>query len=416
MISINEFVRKLKAELGDWMSRRIEDQLETEVEAWLHRRPHERRQGMERRGTGAVCCRCATRHAQAFSRNGHRPRQLVTTVGVLTFWLPRVVCDCGGSVHIPFSILSPYQRWWQDVVEQVDRWANLGLSLRQMQHEIGDQMHTQVGLRTLNNRVQTVAEPVEMTLTSVPPIIMLDAIWVTLLAPTGTSQEDKIGRQRVMKVGEQVCILVALGLYPQSQRWGILGWILADSESQAAWERLLLPLEERGLYRQRGVELFIHDGDKGLIAALNRLYPHIPHQRCLFHKLRNLWQAIQPPQPLTPTEARQFKRNLIQQAAAIFRATTIHDACRLRDDFCHQWQSTQSALVATLRRDWPQSIAFYCVLDRFPDWPWHTLRTTSLLERVNRMLRRLFRAAGAYHSTAGLLATVSRVLSPMRLI
>ena len=126
----------------------------------------------------------------------------MTTVGVLTFWLPRVVCDCGGSVHIPFSILSPYQRWWQDVVEQVDRWANLGLSLRQMQHEIGDQMHTQVGLRTLNNRVQTVAEPVEMTLTSVPPIIMLDAIWVTLLVPTGTSQEDKIGRQRVTKVGE----------------------------------------------------------------------------------------------------------------------------------------------------------------------------------------------------------------------
>lgn len=146
MISINEFLWKLKHELGEWMSRRIEDQLETEVEAWLHRRPHERRQGVGQRGTGAVCCRCASRRAQAFSRNGHRPRQLVTMVGVLTFWLPRVVCDCGGSVRLPFSILKPYQRFWQDMVDQIDRWANLGLSLRQMQAEIGVQMHTQVGL------------------------------------------------------------------------------------------------------------------------------------------------------------------------------------------------------------------------------------------------------------------------------
>lgn len=39
------------------------------------------------------------------------------------------------------------------------------------------------------------------------------------------------------------------------------------------------------------------------------------------------------------------------------------------------------------------------------------LRTTSLLERVNRMLRRLFRAAGAFHSAAGLLAAVAKVLN-----
>jgi len=406
----------MRQAIGQRVAQQLEVRLEAEVEAWLHRSSHERRMDVGWRQTSAQCRRCGSRQAQHFSRNGHRRRQLVTSFGVLTFWLPRVVCQCGGSVSIPFSVLSPYQRWWDDVVEQVGRWADFGLSLRQMQGEIGDQLHTQIGLRKLNAVVHNVKRSAAMPLSSVPPIIMLDAIWVTLLAPTGTHQEDKAGRQRVTKAGEQVCILVALGLYPQSQRWGILGWVLADSESQAAWERLLLPLEDRGLYRERGVELFIHDGDKGLIAALNWLYPHIPHQRCLFHKLRNLWQAIQPPPPLTPTEARQFKHNLIQQAVAIFRATTIHDACRLRDDFCHQWQSTQPDLVATLRRDWLHSIAFYCVLDRFPDWPRHTLRTTSLLERVNRMLRRLFRVAGAYHSTAGLLATVSRVLSPIRLI
>lgn len=412
----NGFVSELQAGVCGWVTRQIEQQLAGEVDAWLHRSSHERRAGVGQRQSGAACGRCGSQQAKDFSRNGHRRRQLVTNYGVLTFWLPRVVCQCGGSVHIPFSLLQPYQRFWDDLLEQVERWAQLGLSLRQMQGEIGDRMQTQVGLRKLNAVVQNVKLPTPIALRSVPPVILLDAIWVTLLKPTETGQRDKAGRQRVTKAGGKVCILVALGLYPQSQRWGILGWTLADSESQAAWEQLLLPLEERGLYRERGVELFIHDGDKGLIAALKLLYPHIPHQRCLFHKLRNLWHAIVPPKHLTGTETLQFKRDLIQQATAIFYAATIDEACQLRDAFGNQWQASQPALVETIHRDWYQSIAFHHVLTRFPDWPRHTLRTTSLLERVNRMLRRLFRAASAFHSTAGLLAVVARVLNPCRLI
>lgn len=412
----NSFLTDLKQDLCNRVTHRIEEQLDADVDAWLHRSPHERRESVGQRRTGAVCCRCGSRQAQHFSRNGHRQRQLVTTYGVFRFWLPRVVCQCGGSVQIPFSILAPYQRLWDDVLAQIERWAQLGLSLRQMQAEIGDEMGTQVGLRKLNQVVQSVLSPTPIALTSVAPVIMLDAIWVTLLEDTDTIQKDKAGRQRVTKKRQKVCILVALGIYPQSQRWGILDWELADSESQDAWEHLLLRLENRGVYRERGVELIIHDGGKGLIAALKLIYPHIPHQRCLFHKLRNLWHAIQTPDGLARKDAQQFKRDLIQQAAAIFYADTHTAAQQLRDDFCQQWHDTQPELVATLQRDWHESIAFYRVLARFPDWSRTTLRTTSLLERVNRFLRRLFRAAGAYHSQSGLLATVARILIPLRLI
>jgi hypothetical protein len=103
-------------------------------------------------------------------------------------------------VHIPFSILEPYQRLWQDVVEQVGGWATLGLSLRDMQGEIGDQLHTQVGLRKLNELVHTVPPTVELSLRSVAPIIVLDAIWITLLKSTAEygfvaqmSRKPKIG-------------------------------------------------------------------------------------------------------------------------------------------------------------------------------------------------------------------------------
>lgn len=414
--NFNRFITDLQAELAGEVQRRINAQLEDDVEAWLHRGHHERRTKVGARQGGAQCQRCGTRHVRRFSRNGHRYRQLVTSFGVLDIWLPRVVCECGGSVTIPFSILEPCQRLWDDIMAQIGRWANLGVSLRQMQGEIGEQIGTQVGLRKLNEVVQQVSAPLEITLSSVPPVIMLDAIWMTLLEPTGDIRTDRAGRQRTIKAKEKVCLLVALGLYPQTGRWGILSWTLADSESQAEWERLLLPLETRGLYRERGVELFIHDGGTGLIAALDLMYPYIPHQRCLFHKLRNLRAAIQVPPDLTRDEARAFKRDLMQQIQVIFAAASPQAITRQRDEFVDQWHAQQPQLVATLCRDWAETVAFFRVLARFPDWSRVFLRTTSLLERVNRMIRRLFRAAGAFHSPSGLLAAATRVLEPHRLI
>jgi transposase-like protein len=415
VLGFKSFLSELHNELKSRVAEAIQNQLEAEVQSWLFRGNYEKRQAVSRQSQ-ARCQRCGTQKACAFSRNGHRQRQLVTTFGVVTYGLPRVVCECGGSVSIPFSILQPYQRFWDDVVEQVERWASLGLSLRQMQDEMGETLNTQVGLRKLNMLVQDVSVPPDLQLTSVPPVIMLDAIWVTLLKDTPTMQTDQLGRQRGVKAPQKVAVLVALGLYPQSGRWGILGWQVADAESQDAWEALLLQLEQRGVYRERGVELFIHDGGSGLRAALNLIYPHIPHQRCLFHKLRNLWTSIQAPSNLTREKRRQFKREVLQSVLPLLDLQDVNEARQFRNTLCATWQDLQPTFVETLQRDWHETVAFFRVLKRFPNWQRTALRTTSLLERVNRMLRRYFRLVGAFHSLSGLVACVARVFNPKRLI
>jgi len=415
VLGIKSFLADLQAEFKNRVAEAIQTQLEAEVASWLFRGHYEKRQSVSRQSQ-ARCQRCGSQNASAFSRNGHRQRQLVTTFGVVTYGLPRVVCECGGSVSIPFSILKPYQRFWDDVTEQVERWARLGLSLRQMQHEIGETLTTQVGLRKLNTLVQDVRVPLDLQLTSVPPVVMLDAIWVTLLEDTSAVQTDQSGRQRGVKMRQKVAVLVALGLYPQSGRWGILGWQVADAESQEAWEALLLLLEQRGVYRERGVELFIHDGGSGLRAALDLIYPHIPHQRCLFHKLRNLWTSIQAPSNLTRKARRDFKREVLQFVLPLLDLADEDEARQLRDTLCETWKDLQATFVETLQRDWHETVAFFRVLKRFPNWQRTALRTTSLLERVNRMLRRYFRIAGAFHSLSGLIACVARVFNPKRLI
>lgn len=415
LTTVNDFLANLQERLCQIVTRELQSRLDDDVTQWLHRAPYQPRQHVGRK-TQARCQRCGQCAARAFSRNGHRPRQLLTSYGVVQFRLPRVVCECGGSVRVPFSVLQPYQRWWDDLVGQVQRWAQWGVSLRQMQASIGDTLHTPVGLRKLNTLVQQTTRHRVQDLTSVPPVVMLDAIWITLLQETGATRKDRLQRDRPVKTGKKVCVLVALGLYPQSGRWGILGWDIAQSESQDAWERLLLELEQRGVYRQRGLELLIHDGGSGLIAALDLIYPNIPHQRCLFHKPRNLHASIHVPASLSGKQARAFKRDLLHEVQPIFHADNLASAMRRRDAFCERHIDTQPDLVATLMRDWEDSVAFFRVLVRYPKWPRSALRTTSLLERVNRMLRRLFRAASAYHSPTGLSADVHRVLLPMQLI
>lgn len=56
-----------------------------------------------------------------------------------------------------------------------------------MHGELGDQLHTQLGLRKLNEVVQDVSQPV----------VMLDALWLTIFEDGATRQTDRLGRQRV---------------------------------------------------------------------------------------------------------------------------------------------------------------------------------------------------------------------------
>jgi transposase-like protein len=318
-------------------------------------------------------------------------------------------------VQLPLSLLERYQRFFGDVDAQIAQYAAWGMSLRQMQSGLSEMLSSSVGLQRLNKCVQAVRQPIPIPLTRVAPILLLDAIWLTVLRPTGKQRRDRRGRLRMVKRKVKVALLVALGVWP-SGAWHVLEWSLAEGETVEAWEALLVGLEVRGMYAQRGLNLIIHDGNAPLMSVLQQIYPRIPHQRCLFHKLRNLWQAIVVPEDLPKADAKAFKSTLMKMVRAILNAPFEIDAVRLREEFCRQWATTQPKLVATLLRDWHETVAFFRLRLRFPNWSLLRLRTTSLLERVNRMLRRSFRAAGAFHSDSGALAAAARILLPFRAV
>jgi transposase-like protein len=85
-------------------------------------------------------------------------------------------------------------------------------------------------------------------------------------------------------------VLVAMGLWTDgSRKRRILDWEIAEKEEQAAWERLVQRLWERGVKLETGLQAIVRDRSEGLEQALDYVYGSaLVQQPCIFHKLRNV--------------------------------------------------------------------------------------------------------------------------------
>ena len=362
----------------------------------------------------AVCHRCKGRQSKLFRRNGHRERTILTLWGEVQVWVQRLVCECGGSVQLEMDgWLRPYQRIGEDIDEQVRRWGALRISLREMQDEMAKLHISPLSLRTLNVRLQQIAtEPERGATLQAPPVVQLDAIWVTQLVPTGVYHRDAKGRLRPDKKRIKRPIFIAMGVWPETGRAEVLVWRLASQESEEEWLAFLTALEDLGIRGENGLELIIHDGGSGLCAALNTVHFGAEEQRCLFHKLRNLYNAIRvTDETLTRKEQRRRRIAIFRDFRHIWQAKQLSTLLQRYRKVVRLYRTSQPEAIRCLRTDFRSTIAYFAVSERHPDWEIIHLRTTSRLERLNRCLRRRARAASAYHSDAGLRAMVTHEVS-----
>jgi hypothetical protein len=359
------------------------------------------------------CCRCGSRRSRRFSRNGFRRRQPLTMVwGEVPLELPRVRCKCGGSVRIDFGgLLRPHQRIADEIDLQIQRWGGMALSLRQMRAELQNLYIGPLALRTLNKRLHQLAnlDP-NREAEDMPPVVQVDAIWLTLLRPNGKVHRDRKGRKRPIKGRFKVPVMIALGVWPASGRREVLLWRRGESESAEEWTTFLEMMEAQGIRGEHGLKLIIHDGGTGLCSALQTVWFDAEQQRCLFHKLRNISRAIHFPEGLTAKQRKRHRKKVLNDFRQIWEARRYETMLRRYLKVVRTYRDTQPEAVATLRRDFRSTVTYYALETQFPSWERKHLRTTSRLERFNRNIRRRTRSANAYHSDTGISAMISQVV------
>jgi transposase-like protein len=377
----------------------------------------------------ASCNKCQRKWRSWFRRNGSYPRSLVIEGGVLELRAPRLRCACGGVVDLSFSLFAPYERISPELAERFREAVALGLTLRQVGQVTAPANGGPLAKSTINTRILEVNRLVDALrqalLARIPPVVLVDGIWLKVLEPTGERFRDAKGRDRPRMRRKQVGLLVAYGVDPRTGEWWVLDWERAEQEDEASWGRLLERLRQRGLTAERGLRLIVSDGSDGLKAALRLvdLGEGVKHQLCVFHRLRNIGKAVKGvltavtagQEAKALKEARRKRRQeVVKEAATIYQGANREEILRRRDEFVAKWREQEPEAVATLLRDFEQTIVYVQVQAAAESWGEHWdvryLRTTSALERLNRRLRQMMRQVILLHSDRGLDVRVYLVL------
>jgi hypothetical protein len=390
--------------------------LEAEQQAKLGREKGKpRRVSSQPREIDWQCGHCGCRDANHFTRDGHYRRSLATGWGLLQgLQVPMLECQhCGHDVVCSFAILDKYQRFWLDVDQHLLFGSGLCQSLRHLSQQWSATLESSVGVHTINEHINQI-EPLlgqarREAITDVPTVVQFDGIWLREQTQTETIKPDKRGRKRHQRSGKKVVLLVALGFWTDgSGKREIVDWQIADGESKAAWDPFVHRLWERGVRPEKGLQAVIRDGCGELGEAVAWVYgTTVVEQRCIFHKMRNVADKCR--EELKGEQKKEERKTLMSEVSTIYQAESAAQARACLVAFAHTWQARTPKTVATLQRDFEQTIAYYAL----EGVPRELVRTTSLLERTNRELRRKFRQVCCFGSPKG--AEISIFLQVKRL-
>ena len=238
-------------------------------------------------------------------------------------------------------------------------------------------------------------------ITQTPPILIVDGVWVQVLAPTGATWSDRSGHERQEMRGEERVVLAVMGVWPDGRRQ-LLHYEAAAAEDTAAWTALFVALRARGL-DPAGVRLVVSDGSSGLPAALAQELPTAQQQRCVVHRVRGLTRALYyhelptlhptTQEALTDEAARRLRRQQVTtDAHVIFEAPTRGEAEERLDRFQATWGGLEPEVVRRLTQGIETSFTFYqCEASLHP-----LVRSTNLLERFFREFRTKADDIGAF--------------------
>jgi len=181
---------------------------------------------------------------------------------------------------------------------------------------------------------------------------------------------------------QTVVVLCAYGIRRDGTR-EIIAFRQAPSESEKHWEAFLNDLYRRGLHGER-LQLVVTDGAKGLIAAVDLVFSHVPRQRCWFHKMQNVTNKLK----------KANQRECVKQARRIYHAKTRREAVHQFRTWERTWQALEPKAVACLADDIDDLLTHFKV----PVQHRPTVRTTNPIERSFREVRRRTRPISCFNN------------------
>jgi len=171
---------------------------------------------------------------------------------------------------------------------------------------------------------------------------------------------------------EKVPVLVAIGVIENGQR-RVLALQAGDKESAPTWRELFRDLKRRGLDATK-VTLGVMDGLPGLEKVFEEEFPKGKVQRCQIHVARNVLAKV----------PRKLKEAVADDLRSVFYASSKSKALEFSAQFKERWQMQIPSAVKCLGNSIDACLTFMA----FPEEEWISLRTTNIIERLNKEFKR----------------------------
>ncbi len=179
-------------------------------------------------------------------------------------------------------------------------------------------------------------------------------------------------RMRVGRSIEIIPVLVAIGVSERGHKL-VVGLQAGDKESASSWREFFKDLKIRGL-NSRDVTLGIMDGLSGLEAVFKEEFSHAGVQRCQVHVARNVLAKV----------PKKLKKHVAEDVRTIFYAPLKEKALESFEAFKRKWEKDIPSAVSCLERSIDACLTFF----NFPEEEWISLRTTNIIERLNKEFKR----------------------------
>ncbi len=315
-------------------------------------------------------------------RNGSRPRLLTTKAGDVALSIPKLRA---GS-FFP-SVLEPRRRIDQALYAVVMEAYVHGVSTR----AVDDLVVAMGGSGISKSEVSRICAGLDEAVGAFRtrrldhtefPYVFLDATYLHVRTTASS------GGQVTSKA-----VVVATGVTADGRR-EILGLDVGDSEDEVFWRAFLTRLKKRGL---SGVRLVVSDQHAGLVAALQRAFQGVAHQRCRVHFIRNLLAHVPKAQ--------------VDMVAAVFRTIFAQPD---PDAMATTWEQVRDQLAGRFPKVGPlmdDAKAEVLAFNAFPRAHWRKIWSTNPLERLNKEIKRRSRVVGIFPNEAAVIRLVGAVLA-----
>lgn len=330
-------------------------------------------------------------------RNGTRERTLITRIGSLELEVPRHRKE-------PFHtmVLENYKRSESALIAAMVQMVVDGVSTRKVSKVVETLCGKSFSKSTVSALCKELDQEVNRFINS-----SLEHLDVPFLMVDATYFKARENHRIVSKA-----FMVALAIRHDGHR-EVVGFNVYDAEDKYSWEHFLDSLKKRGL---KNVQMIISDAHKSIRRAVAKVYPAAAWQRCQVHLTRNILDSTPP----------KYTEGLKLELRKIFEAKTIEEARAIKDQVIADYEDVAEKAMQILDEGFEDAMTAMCL----PEYIRIVLRTTNLIERLNRELKRRSDVIQVFPNPASILrlmgavtmeysekqATVQRIFSETKLV